>query len=369
MKQFLTTTVFTFVVVVSITRVMMSSRVLKNCIILNEIEDSPQISDSSVLLEDGGGFCPSLIRNKVGLFNEKTSNSTVKDEFPDTVLLVSSNYAYYNMLQNWEWLANQLDLKWAVLALDDKLYDELGPERAVAPDESFSVSGPQSFRRGEFHTLSCNKMRMALEIADNCKVNVIFTDADNVFFKNPFEHDLGKLIRSNRYDYLYQPNKVGRGPREHKCMMGTPDKEHNTGFYYIRHGTEVYKRVVESTLERCHRPENRIDDQTLFWEEFWKLKKKLNGSVKYQHCGYDDAILHLGDGGETSSTFRWCCMDPYYYSIGKTIKKPNRDPITYHANYARGYAEKVKKLQSIRPDTYGWNQTRFIDGKGEILTE
>ena len=129
------------------------------------------------------GICPAVIRNKVGIFNQENSDSKVKDKFPDTVLLVTANYAYYNMLQNWEWLANELGLQWAVLALDERLFNELGPERAVAPDEKFAVSGQQIYRQSQFHTLSCNKMNMALEVANNCGVNVVFTDTDNVFFK------------------------------------------------------------------------------------------------------------------------------------------------------------------------------------------
>ncbi len=327
-----------------------------------------------------GGFCPSIIRKKVGLFNEETSNSTVKNEFPDTVLLVASNYAYYNMLQNWEWLANRLGLKWVVLALDEKLYEELGPERAVAPDQDFSVSGEQKFRKGQFHTLTCNKMKMALEISNNCNVNVVFTDADNIFFKNPFEHDLGKMIRSNRYDYLYQSNNIAAKPREHKCIKGTPDRENNTGFYYIRHGNEVYKRITESTLAKCADPKNKIDDQSLFWNQFWEMKHELKNSSNFHHCGYEDALSQPASREEINLSFNWCCMDPYYYPIGKTGKKSgkkrrrkdvvgptNRDPVTYHANFVAGYGSKVQKLRDIRKDGFGWNETRFMDGVGGLL--
>ena len=342
--------------------------------------------------KENGQFCPSVIRKKVGLFDD-ASSSPVKDSFRNTVLLVSSNYAYYNMLQNWEFLASELDLKWAVLALDQKLYEELGPERAVPSQESFSVSGAYGWREGNFQTLSCNKMRMALQIANNCKVNVVFTDVDNIFFRNPFEHDLGRLIRSNRYDYLYQPNEVSSKSREHRCMKGKPPKENNTGFYFIRHGNDVYKRVVKSTLDRCQNPKNEIDDQTLFWEEFWKVKKHLESKgdgqnpselTTYHHCGLEYDATKEG----TNSTFHWCCIDPFYYPVGKDGKedlkkskdkkkrrKPayllgpfNKNPVTYHANHARNYAEKVKKLIRARSDKHGWDKSRFKDGVGGILT-
>ena len=49
-------------------------------------------------------------------------------------------------------------------------------------------------------------MKLVLEIAENCEVDVVFTDVDTIFYKNPFQHDLGRLIRSKRHDYIYQSN-------------------------------------------------------------------------------------------------------------------------------------------------------------------
>lgn len=316
------------------------------------------------------GICPAVIRNKVGIFNQENSDSKVKDKFPDTVLLVTANYAYYNMLQNWEWLANELGLQWAVLALDERLFNELGPERAVAPDEKFAVSGQQIYRNSQFHTLSCNKMNMALEVANNCGVNVVFTDTDNVFLKNPFEHDLGKMIRSNVYDYVYQTNNFIKKERDHRCIRGYPDGENNTGFYYIRHGNEIYKRVVEATMTKCHHPKNTIDDQTLFWNAFHEVKEEV-GDGSFHHCGsYNNEWNQAFDMSEeeNDSVFKYCCMDPYYYPIGRSRVPDDRDIVTFHANWIRGYNAKVNKLREIK-DGYGWNITRFIDGKGDLLTD
>ena len=342
-----------------------------------DIETFKQSESMDLTKEEPNDQCLPIIRKKVGLFNEETSSSPVKDDFKDTILLVSSNYAYYNLLQNWEYLANELDLKWAVLALDEKLYNELGPDRAVPPQHSFSVSGAYGWREGQFQTLSCNKMRMAYEIATNCKVNVVFSDADNVFFKNPFEHDFGRLIRSKRYDYLYQTNHPVYEPREDWCMQGKPRAEANTGFYYISHDNDVYKRVVESTLERCQDPNNDIDDQSLFWQEFWKVKKDIEGHYggpvkgSFHHCGFEEYEDPESVQEDTKSSFNWCCLDPYYYPTGNNdVEKgpSNRDPVTYHANYAREYRKKILKLKYARPDQYGWDQSRFKDGVGWILS-
>ena len=336
--------------------------------------------------------CPSVIRKKAGLFDLKNSSSPIKDDFKDTILLVASNYAFYNMLQNWEFLANELNLKWAVLALDDKLYDVLGPERAIPPEESFSVSGAHGWGRGNFKGITCNKIRMALQVATSCNVNVVFTDADNVFFKNPFEHDLGRLIKSKRYYYLYQPNDPAWNPREDQCLQGNPRDEANTGFYYFSHKSEIYKTIAESTLERCQDPNNDLDDQSLFWQDFWNVKQNITSiatatttaaastssnidDTTFHHCTlseYENPVFDLEDETEKKNTgcFSYCCLDPYYYPIGKHSNKhgpSNNDPITYHSNYAWNYGKKVQKLVYARPDGYGWNMSRFEDGIGGIL--
>ena len=46
---------------------------------------------------------------------------------------------FIKMLQNWEYLAQELNIKWAVLALDDDLYDELGSRTSDRTGEYLSV--------------------------------------------------------------------------------------------------------------------------------------------------------------------------------------------------------------------------------------
>ena len=62
-------------------------------------------------------------------------------------------------------------------------------------------------------------------------------------------------------------------------------------------------------------------------------------------------------------------MDPYYYSVGDNAIPVNKDPVSYHANWVRGYDAKVKRPQKARVDGYGWNITRFKDGVGGILDD
>jgi hypothetical protein len=311
--------------------------------------------------ETAGPQCPLAARKNVGLFSP-TSQSGFRDNFQDVILLVACNYAYYDMLQNWEYLANQLNLQWAVLALDDELYNVLGPEKAISPG-SFSVTGPQSFRRGEFNKLSCNKMRMVMSIAENCGMDIVFSDVDNIFYHNPFEHDFGRLIESRRYDYVYQPNDgAPNTPLQDECLKGKPRDEANTGFYYLNRKSATMKRVVNATLEKCSEPSNRIDDQTLFWKQFWKFNKTSykKGEI-FHHCDVDEYVDPFTHNMRASNeaVFNFCCLDPYHYPVGRLDPPRSNDPITYHANFVSGKEGKVNKLRNSRSDGYGYNESRI----------
>jgi len=308
--------------------------------------------------------CPLAVRKNVGLFHP-TGQIGYREKFPDVILLVACNYAYYDMLQNWEYLAKQLKLQWAVLALDDSLYSVLGPERAVSPGV-FSVSGSQRFRRGEFNKLSCNKMRMVMEVAKNCGTDIVFTDVDNIFYHNPFEHDLGRLIQSRRYDYIYQSNyDAPTTPLQYECLQGKPRAEANTGFYYLSRKSATMKTVTNATLERCSHPRNRIDDQSLFWQEFWRVNKTSyqEGEI-FHHCDVDEYVNPFTHNLRASheAVFNFCCLDPYHYPVGRPDPPSNNDPITYHANFVAGKTRKVIKLRRSRSDGYGFNQSRISLG-------
>lgn len=286
----------------------------------------------------------------------------MKDKFQDVVLLVSSNTAYLDFLQNWEYLASQLHLQWAVLAMDEDLHHQLGEERAVPSLSEYSVLGVQHFRKGGFNTLTCNKMRMVLSVAEECDVDVLFTDADNIFYHNPLDHDLGRLVESRRYDYIYQPNSknVGAEPRNHQCLQGHPEREANTGFYYMNRNSHFMKHVINATLYRCEQPSNRLDDQTLFWQEVWK--HHLDDNTAMHHCKLDEYESPSTVNLEASKDvdFSFCCLDPHYYPIGFADPPYNNDSITFHANYAKGKEGKIQKLLRSRSDQYGWNTTRLV---------
>ncbi|KAG7351816.1 nucleotide-diphospho-sugar transferase [Nitzschia inconspicua] len=310
-----------------------------------------------------GPNCPLAARNSVGLFNTTVSNSDVRNEFRNVILLVSCNYAYYDMLLNWQYLARNLGLQWTVLALDEKLYNKLGEDHAISPGHDFSVSGVQKFRRGQFNKLSCNKMRMVMKVAQECDVDVVFSDVDNIFYHNPFEHDFGRLIHSQRYEYIYQTNGAAPAkPLKDDCLKGIHSVEGNTGFYYVSRKGVVVRGIVDSTLERCAQLDNDLDDQSLFWREFHKVRRqRIDQNTPMHHCDVPEYLQpttqNLVDA-TNASTFNYCCLDPYYYPVGRPDPPRNKDPITYHANFVKGHNGKINKLRNSRDDGYGWDKTR-----------
>ena len=345
------------------------------------LDDLVSAFDAEIITTDPESKCPPVVRNNAGLF-APTSTSPLKDKFANTVLLVSSNYQYLDILQNWEYLATQLGLQWVVLALDDDLYQALGPERALAPNATFAVSGSHKFRTSGFNTMSCNKLRMVRSVLQDCQYNVLFSDCDNIFFENPLEHDLGKLILSNQYDYLYQNNgkAAGTSPRNDSCLFGEKPREGNTGFYYLSASSDILRLIYRGTLTLCERPNNQWDDQKLFWKVLNTNRKKKKEHV-YQHCNLrDDPNLLEKDldafqgqirneatqlGVTDDQTLQdnmtegihYCCLDPYYYPTGMGFSNPK--PITYHGNWVKGKDKKIERLQSRRKDGYGWNASRI----------
>lgn len=330
----------------------------------------------------GTDRCPLAVRRAVGVFRdddeEVSMNKTQRRRkgWNTTVLLTAANFAYLDILQNWEFLARQQNLQWAVLALDWEIYQALGGNATTAnvvmSDPRYAIPGARKFRQRGFNILSCNKMRQVLRILRECQVDVVFSDCDNVFLENPFTHDFGKLIRSRKFDYIYQPNQRVSMPRSHPCLeRGEIVKEGNTGFYYLSHTNAFYQELIEETLKKCEDPDNRIDDQTLFWTAFHRKgfglaeKDSHLHSENITHCtGRDvDTIVKRGRRAKLSKfnkdrLARLCCLDGFDYPVGQGGAPENNRSITYHANYCAGKPKKIEKLKLARPDGYGWSASR-----------
>jgi hypothetical protein len=210
-------------------------------------------------------------------------------------------------------------------------------------------------RAGKFGTQSyiqlvCNKLRMVLEILEECNVGIVFSDVDNVFLKDPFQHHLGSMIASGRYDYIYQVNSPWTDePHQHPCInKGKVVQEGNTGFHYMRPSKNMKNALFEA-LQRCDTAGNTLDDQTNLWNV---LHEKLNtttlsggDSTKWIHCppfafNRTDTTPSQQQSDERSREI--CCLDPYYYPSGGRRPTNPSALVTFHANWGPRGRKKSK---------------------------
>jgi hypothetical protein len=319
--------------------------------------------------------------------------------FNNTVLLTSANMDYLDILQNWQYLARTHNLSFAVLAMDDTLYEFLGDDASV-PSDTVSVSGEMHFRQEGFNTLTCNKLRQVLKVLESCQVNVVFSDCDNIFLRDPFRGtELGKLIQSGQFDYIYQSNDPVYSNKKRQRSRNSIPEQANTGFYYQSHANAFFKQVIRDTLVACSiadKHEKYRDDQTLFWKSLHNRNKKgggvqrrggiiwwnaqrlryLFGAGPVRHC--QPAQVHAivesrwkpdaktrrpvgrSDDEVTVTGATMCGMDGWYHPIGEPAIPSNPDPVTYHANFAVGKKAKIEKLKTCRSDGYGWDPSRIV---------
>lgn len=298
--------------------------------------------------------CPLAVRNAQGVYKDPQKG----DAFSQVVLLTAANWAYFDLLQNWQALANRLGLKYAVLAMDDRIQNELGPASSVPSNHGWTVNGSQRYGSSDFKKLACNKLVSVLNVMEACQVDVVFSDVDNVFFKDPLDHEFGKMIKSKQFDYVYQTyNVTDNKPRSHTCITkGELPREGNTGFYYVSHSSGAMRKVFETAIEMCSTTGTGGDDQQqkLFW-------RAVHLVPSAHHC-----TEHDFDGGfvktPSNSSVRFCCLDPYYYPLGNE-RNPSQDAVTYHANWVTGKARKIALLRRLRIGVRGWAASRIDQSK------
>ncbi|CAE8586296.1 unnamed protein product [Polarella glacialis] len=177
------------------------------------------------------------------------------------------------MLQNWECSAQKLGLDWVVIAMDTKLYSHLGPERSILV-EGEQVEGSSRFGTGDFAVIACNKIRTITSILKHTKLDLVFTDCDNVFKSDPFlpSLTLGSLMRSNAYEYVYV--RKSKPPGSIWSEYHTEPDKANTGFYYVAGSRKSagVQHAFDAGVNFCN-IHKRQDDQESFWDALVQLRK------------------------------------------------------------------------------------------------
>lgn len=203
--------------------------------------------------------------------------------------------------------------------MDKQLFDHLGPNRSIISDKLMH-SGVFKFRERSFNAISCNKLAVVLDIMGKCDVDIVFSDVDNIFLKDPFQHDIGHLIKMKSYDYIYSPNRRAKDPRSGGCLSDgfSENSEGNTGFYYLSRSSKLMKESMKNAIETCEQPGNSKDDQALFWEEMKSQEYIANQTSKpWFHCnsanGYDSrpnsAAVNNRPPENDEPDVKLCCLD------------------------------------------------------------
>lgn len=287
---------------------------------------------------------PDVLQQHVGLYTDKTSFP----EFKNTLLLTSANYGYLDMLENWECHAKKLGLDWVVIAMDERLFKYAGSGRAIMA-EGQQVAEEARFGKPNFATLACNKIRTVLKIMKNTKFDIVFTDCDNVFRRDPFraEFSLGSMMREGSYDYIYSRKSKPPGPKV-EDFHKEADKG-NTGFYYVASSkkTEGSQHLFDAGVQHCNiRP--GVDDQESFWDTLVKIRTgKVSDASAFKcfrHCGDKSACQGIDD----SKVFNYCDMSPWEYAEGSLAHASKETRlVAYHANWVFGKRGKIEKLKSV----------------------
>jgi len=311
---------------------------------------------------------PTAVISALGVYANKNDPA-----FSDVVLVTAANFAYLDILRNWQCAVKRLGLKYVVIAMDKEIYDLLGPETAVMMSGA-QVSGVRQ--------ASCGKIASVHKLL-KAGVDVLFSDPDNVLLQDPFRPgaEVGDFIRGGRIDYVYQANLGDSNHFWHAQWVSAyqavqrltrceqqAEEEGNTGFYYARASSKVLKAVFRSTMDRCV-AQPTISDQTHFWNA---LNDK---TIESKHCkkrevggpwflGLDSklqvtpASLVSGD-----TTLSYCCMDPRVYVTGRDVRSSTNIEV-FHANFATRKSDAIRKLRDYVRGGAWWG-----DGSGSDLPE
>jgi len=291
-----------------------------------------------------------LVARKTGVYRE------AQRRLPNVLLVTASNSDYRLLLLNWECAASRLDLQWLLIAMDQRLIEERAgdalplPGRQTVP--SAGSAGAHQFRSRAFNAISCTKLTVVRHLLHKYGVDVVFSDPDNVFVRDPFAESLGGLIQQ-RLDYVYADNEQVRLPRTANCLRGR-FSEGNTGFYFASaRKREGMLGLFDDALRRCQ-SQPQLDDQAHFWAAVPALsttvsRRSTGAFRRLQHCDYGRGVL--GFQATANDTLALCCLDPATHVPGTAVRYALHEIVTYHANYVAGGAR--NKITKLRDHVHG----------------
>ena len=288
-----------------------------------------------------------LVKRTAGIYEDATKVG----DFEDVILVTAGNFGYVDMYTNWACHARRLGLKWLLIASDEEIYNEAGPDQAILSQNAAAVTSEATrFREVGFNLITCSKLQDVMRISQSARVDVVFSDCDNVFRADPFAMgaSLAEAIRSRLYEYVYQHN-------ENQSTWATEPFEGNTGFYYIsgRRKRAGLRNLYSEALHSCkNRPE--IDDQTNFWDAFRHMRSgvayvrwRRTGGSLFSHRGapFKSARFCSRDKIFDRRILSYCSLNASQHPVG--FHDELSAMVTYHANYRVGHDSKKERLKQL----------------------
>jgi hypothetical protein len=309
------------------------------------------------------GVCPTMIQKARGIYR---GGGETNANLQDAILVTAANSQFRAFYDNW--LLSFHNYSHVLLALDNGFNSTtMIEDNIIQLPSSLQISNAGGFRSPSYNVLVAHKIRAVYWILKACQVSVVFSDVDNIFLKDPLQHDLGHMMTHHQYDYIYQVNQEWTPqPRMHSCLNGTAVQEGNTGFHVMRPSAAVLQ-LLERTLAACDAPDNVLDDQTNLWNI---LREEVNQRT-WKHCNY--VLEEHIDSNITSSNKdspQLCCLDPHYYTVAQShatrdrrapwISHPN-DLVTFHANFVGRGGTKQKLFKVNGWVEGGWKLGNVFD--------
>ena len=301
------------------------------------------------------------------------------------VLVVSCNFAYRDLLENWRCMAQSHGLSFVVHAMDAKLVASLEGYSSwnvifdtSVSSQSIDPEKASAWRQGQFNVVTAWKVAAVRAILGK-GYHAVFCDVDVVLFRDPVPYlfpesrDRGgsaSTVATAVYDFAFQQNICGWKKGYRKAF--TAATEGNTGFYYVKSSAETM-RLFDAVIDKC-RTESRVDDQTNFFDV---LRKQWLGKQRAVLCRTKETQgggLHAGAHAPSPSALRVCPLPRLQFASGyalheggtpwrDTLKSQGVDGVLLHFNcLGRGHGHDAK-LDRIK--TFGaWAVTNFTTAGG-----
>uniref|UniRef100_A0A7S1T5L1 Nucleotide-diphospho-sugar transferase domain-containing protein n=1 Tax=Compsopogon caeruleus TaxID=31354 RepID=A0A7S1T5L1_9RHOD len=203
----------------------------------------------------------------------------------NTIILSALNFGYRNIMMNWICNMRHLNIRnYVIAALDPDLYRYAYTrglatyyETTIFQGLNSSLLADATYGSDSFKQLTKMKSRVVLRIL-KLGVNVIWTDCDIIWFKNPIPH-----MQSHQADLIIQTNAPDNEPMNGKRRI-------NSGFYLARSNGPTIQ-AFEDIIKYASR--SRMSEQPCFYDVM--CGKEMETIVGTDRCAYNGMTVQLLD--------------------------------------------------------------------------